>query len=234
VRHRDFALADRYLDRGIAYLAERGLDLWRLYLLAFRARIQLDPRQWDEAAASAALVFEKRCISTFPRILAFVVLGLVRARRGEPDAESPLDDALALAKPTRELPRIAPVAAALAEVAWLAGDVEGVARATDDAFALAQERASAWPLGELACWRRRAGLETDGVSGAAEPYAAELAGDWARAADLWIALGCPYEAALALAESDDDDVLRRALGELQQLGAAPAAALVSRRLRERG
>jgi class 3 adenylate cyclase/tetratricopeptide (TPR) repeat protein len=232
--HRDHALADRYLDRGLSELAERGLDLWRSYLFAARARIELDRGQWDAAVASAQIVFEKRPISTFPRIHSFVVLALVRARRGDPDVQSPLAEALALAEPTGELPRIAPVAAALAEAAWLAGDAEGVARATDKAFELARARNSAWPLGELACWRRRAGLETGVVDGAAEPYAAELAGDWARAAELWSALGCPYEAALALAAADDEGALRRSLAELQRLGAQPAVTMVARRLREHG
>jgi hypothetical protein len=39
--------------------------------------------------------------------------------------------------PTQELPRIGPVAAARAEVAWFAGDPEGVRVATEDAFELA-------------------------------------------------------------------------------------------------
>jgi DNA-binding NarL/FixJ family response regulator len=39
---------------------------------------------------------------------------------------------------------------------------------------------------------------------------------------------------LALAEADDEGALRPALGELQRLGALPAAALVAHRLRERG
>jgi tetratricopeptide (TPR) repeat protein len=232
-RLRNYELADRYLDEGLAYLSERGLDLWRLYLLAFRARIELDRGRWSEAVDSVGLVLQKRYISTFPRIQALVVLGLVRARRGEPDAQSPLDDALALATPTQELPRIAPVAAARAEVAWLAGDREGVRVATGDAFALAMRQGVAWPLGELACWRWRAGLETEAPEGAAEPYAVQIAGDWARAAELWTEIGCPYEAALALADGDNDDALRRAFDELQRLGAQPAAEIVSRRLKER-
>ena len=64
--------------------------------------------------------------------------------------------------------------------------------------------------------------------------AAQLAGDWERAAELWDELGCPYEAALALADADDEDALRRSFEELQRLGAQPAAAIVARRLRERG
>ena len=54
-----------------------------------------------------------------------------------------------------------------------------------------------------------------------------------QAAEMWAELGCPYEAALALADGDDDG-LRRALEELNRLDARPAAAIVARRLRERG
>ena len=233
-RLRNYHLADQYLERALAYFDERGLDLWRFYLLAYRARIELDRGRWSEAVESATLVFQKRVISTFPRILAFVVLGLVRARRGEPDARSPLDDALVLAEPTRELPRIAPVAAARAEAAWLAGDREGVRGATEGAFELALRQGAAWPIGELAYWRWRAGLEAEVPHGAAEPYAVQMSGDWARAATLWTEIGCPYEAALALADSGDEGALRRALDQLQGLGARPAAAIISRRLRERG
>ncbi len=232
-RLRTYELADRYLDEGLVYLRERGLDLWRLYLLAFRARIELDRGRWSEAMDSAGLVLQKRYISTFPRIQALVVLGLVRARRGELDAQSPLDDALVLATPTQELPRIAPVAAARAEVAWLAGDREGVRVATEEAFKLALRQRVAWPIGELACWRWRAGLDSEAPEGAAEPYAVEIAGDWARASELWTEIGCPYEAALALAGADDEDALRRALDEFQRLGAQPAAEMVARRMDKR-
>jgi DNA-binding CsgD family transcriptional regulator len=89
-------------------------------------------------------------------------------------------------------------------------------------------------LGELAAWRRRAGVDEPVPAAAAEPYATQLRGDCRTAAARWRELGAPYEAALALADGDDDDDLKQALGELQRLGAAPAAAIVARRLRLRG
>jgi DNA-binding NarL/FixJ family response regulator len=55
-----------------------------------------------------------------------------------------------------------------------------------------------------------------------------------QAAEAWAALGCPYEAALALAHADADAAQRRGLGELQRLGAHAAARRVARALRERG
>ena len=89
--------------------------------------------------------------------------------------------------------------------------------------------------GELAYWRWRAGLDDDIPGGlVAEPYRLSIAGDWARAAELWSDIGCPYEAALALGDADDEAALRQALDKLRTLGARPAAAIVVRRLRERG
>ena len=46
--------------------------------------------------------------------------------------------------------------------------------------------------------------------------------------------GCPFEAALALADSQADAALHRALSRFQKLDARPAAAIVARRLRDRG
>jgi DNA-binding CsgD family transcriptional regulator len=132
------------------------------------------------------------------------------------------------------LQSVGPVAAARAEAALLVGKADEVAAATEAALRLALRQRDPWLIGELADWRRRAGIQEAVPPGAAEPYAAQIAGDWARAARLWAKLGCPYEAALALAEADDDDALRSALAELQRLGAGPAAKMVARRLRERG
>lgn len=229
---RAYELADRHLERGLEYVGERGLDLWRSYLHAWGAKIALDRGRWNEAAELSTLVFQKRVVSTLPRVIASVVRGLLRARRGEPDATEALDDALALAEPSAELWRIAPVALAQAETAWLAGDLEGAVHATDRVFERAREHGGPWPLAELAYWRWRAGLDPPVPipADASSPYAATIVGDWARAAELWTALGCPYEGALALADADDEETIRRAIDELEQLGATAAAAIVASRL----
>jgi len=60
-----------------------------------------------------------------------------------------------------------------------------------------------------------------------------MAGEWAAAHERWLAIGCPYEAAFALLDADEDG-LQRALGELRLMGAGPAAKLVAARLREIG
>jgi DNA-binding CsgD family transcriptional regulator len=131
---------------------------------------------------------------------------------------------------------IYPVAAARAEVAWLDGDLDGVGEASNDALVLAFERGvDSWSAGELACWRWRAGLHDElREQLVAEPYRLSIAGEWRSAAERWRKIGCPYEAALALVDADEDAALQQALEELNRLGARPAAAIVARRLRERG
>jgi len=233
-RNRAYDELDDRLPAGIEYCSEHGLDLWWLYLLAYRARAELDRGRWDDAADSAAFVLRHPRDATLLRTLALVVLGLLRARRGDPGHRLLLEEALELAEASGELQAMFPVAAARAEAAWLEGDVDAAVHATEAAFALARVKESPWALGELACWRWRAGLEEEIPAGAAKPYGLQIAGDWARAAELWTEIGSPYEAALALADADDEDALRLALDELHRLGARPAAAIVARRLRKRG
>jgi DNA-binding NarL/FixJ family response regulator len=61
-----------------------------------------------------------------------------------------------------------------------------------------------------------------------------MSGEWAQAAAAWAAMGCLYESALALASANEEPGLRRALTELQRLGARPAPSFVTRRLHEYG
>jgi DNA-binding CsgD family transcriptional regulator/tetratricopeptide (TPR) repeat protein len=231
-RHRAHALAEGYVREGSAHANDPERDLWWIYLQGYRARSQLQDGRWTDAGETAALVIRGRLGSPLPVILALSVSGLLRARRGDPDPWSPLDEALALSG--GELQRVEPVAAARAEAAWLAGDLARVVTETDEAFALAGRRGARVIVGELACWRRRAGVEEELDLDIPAPWSLELAGDHEGASAHWHALGCPYEAALALAGAEDERAQRRALDELHALGASAAAAVVSRRLRERG
>jgi DNA-binding CsgD family transcriptional regulator len=235
VRYRRFDIARVHLDAGLEYCTERGLETFRLYVLGCRARLELDLGQWDRAADSAATVLRDPRSAQLARTWALATLGLVRARRGDAEANEPLEQAHAMVEPTFELDRIAQVAAARAEASWLSGDPATVKCRTDAALALALDREDPWAIGELAYWRWQAGArESFAAELLAEPCRLSIAGDWAQAAELWRKIGCPYEAALALADSDDEATVRQAIEELQRLGARPAAAIVARRLRERG
>ncbi len=231
---RRFPLANGYLQAGLDYTGERGLDRIRSRLLAWRARLELEQCRWDEAGETAVLLLRLPRLDSRPRVIALVVLGLLRARRGDPGRWSLLDEASQVASDTPQLQPLAIVAAARAEASWLEGESEKIDGATKDAFARALEVGDSWAIGELAAWRWRARLLDEPPAGAAEPYALQIAGESGRASALWAEIGCPYEAALAFDAADDEDLLRRAHDELQRLGAWPAADIVARRLRKRG
>jgi DNA-binding CsgD family transcriptional regulator len=231
---RQYDVALGLSDRAVDYCSERGLELYRAYALGYRARAELDQGRWDDAAETASTVLLTRRASILPRIFGLVVLGLVRARRGDPGHEGLLEEAWALGEPTDELGRMGPAAIARAEAAWLAGDRDAVLAATEQPFRLALGTGDMRAAGELGLWRRRAGSADPASAHAAEAYASQLSGGGAGAAEFWDEAGCPYEAALARADSGDEGELRRALDELQRLGARPAATIVAGRLRERG
>jgi DNA-binding CsgD family transcriptional regulator len=173
--------------------------------------------RWDMAVDHALAVLRHQDTAVASRITPLFVLGLVRARRGEPGTWPALDEALELARGTQELQRLGPVAAARAEARLLEGRADDVASETDAALSLALERSDRWIAGELCTWRRRAGIvDTVAPGSLPSPYSLELTGEWAAAARAWEKIGCPYEAALARAESGD------------------AARAIAQRLREQG
>jgi DNA-binding CsgD family transcriptional regulator len=231
-RQRSLDMMERYVEPGLAYCAERDLDVWSRFLLATRSWVAMERGNWDRAAETVELVLMEDC--TMSCVQARIVLGLVRARRGDPDPLTPLAEARAVAERTRALWWEFQVAAAEAEALFLGGRPEAIADATAETFESALRLGAPWPLAELAWWRRQGGVDEAIPADATGPFAQQLHGDWSGAAEAWRTAGCPYEAALATAELDEEDSLRHALEELQGLGARPAAAMVARRLRERG
>jgi DNA-binding CsgD family transcriptional regulator len=231
-RLREYSLAAPYIAAGLDYCSTRDIDVWRYYLLGWHAKVLLAQGRWPEAVQTAMICLEKEC--PFARIHALVALGLVRARRGDPDASAPLDEALRLAESRSELQWIGPVATARAEAAWLEGRHDEIAAALTPALGFPMRRGDPYAT-SLIYWLRRTGSDVEiPPDDGDDPLVLEMAGDRGAARDRWAAIGCPYEAAAALIDADDESALQQALAELQALGAQPAAAIVARKLRERG
>ena len=246
-----FQIARSYVYLGVAGCRERSLrrmeevlelgrpfceehEVWSLgrFLLAMRSWIQLERGAWDESAETVQLVLSEQCLLSCTQ--ARIVLGLLRARRGDPDPWTPLAEAETVALKTGQLWWLSQIAAAKAEAAWLEGKPELIGPATERAFELARGVASPWPVAELAWWRRRAGIEDPIPEEAGGPFLHQLRGAWDEAVAAWEAAGCAYERAVALSESDDEALQQEALDVLTRLGARPAAQMVARKLRERG
>ncbi len=226
-RHRDGALMDDVIGHGLTYCADRGLDLWLRYLQVYRARSELDRGRWSHAVELLPPLADRDAFP-LPRIVALVVIGVVRARRGDPGSWAALDEAATLAQRSAELQFVAPVAAAHAEAAWLQGRQAGAGERweafTGEALQDCVRRAAGWWAGELAWWRRCVGVLEPVPACAAEPWRLLLAGRAADSAAAWRQHGCPYEEAIALAQLTDPLRSRRAAAALRSLGADAAAA----------
>jgi DNA-binding CsgD family transcriptional regulator/tetratricopeptide (TPR) repeat protein len=228
-----FAEADRELGVGMAFARNRDLDHVCHYMCAWMALTRLYQGRWAEAGDLATAVVAEPNLAAVSKIMALVALGRVRTRRGDPGATEVLDEALELASRTETLQRLAPVRAARAEQAWLAGNRQKTTTEARAVYDLAVRHRHRWHVGEFSYWRTVVHDRVKTPKWVARPFALQIAGIWNRAATEWRCRGCPYEEARALAEGDVPAQMR-ALGIFDELGAVPAASLLRKHLRAAG
>jgi DNA-binding CsgD family transcriptional regulator len=226
--------AERRFATAIAFAIDHDQDFRQWYLLAGRATLRGRQGVWDAVETEIGQLFREPVLSPVTRWVALTTLGQVYARRGNPDAEAALNEALQLAQRSGKLLRLGPVRAVRAEAALLGGDRERARTETLALHTLIFERGNRWLRGEFAWLQRQAGEQDVPTDGLAEPYALLIAGDWNRAAAAWRALGCPYEEACALAESEDPAVVHQAVAIFEELGAKPRIEQAIGRLRTLG
>jgi len=227
----ELTAAARYLNTGLVYAADHDLLMQERYMTSQEARRLYLCGEWSRACNTAALVMGAALAA--PRANALMVLGRVRARRGDPDAWLALDQAMEAAAPFGELQRLGPVHAARAEAAWLAGDVETAKAEARAGFRYAEEMHDPYFTAELGFWRWRVGDLQELPTEAAGPYALQAAGRWREGAEDWRRRGCPYEAAMACLDGDAS-AQSEAITILEKLGAQPAVDMLRVRLREHG
>jgi DNA-binding CsgD family transcriptional regulator/tetratricopeptide (TPR) repeat protein len=238
VLDRRYAEALETVERGLAFARANDLLFYDQYLLGIRAWGRLETGDWvgaeDDGRAVMAIDAFHPAISAYPGL---VTLGRLLVRRGDPDGETLLRDAWQRAIVADEAQRLIPGACALAEMAWLAGDMAALQRNAAAAVAALDSISaptSARTAGEALFWSWRAGELGRDPSSVTDPYRLTMLGDPRGAAAAWRDLGCPYEAADALTASDDHGDLLAALAAFDRLGAARPAALLRARLREAG
>ncbi|MCW2798240.1 AAA family ATPase [Nocardioides sp.] len=227
----------RRYEPALGWLAElvdeaRGHDQDYVvaYGRAWQSRIAFEQGRWDESAELAHQVVSGQAAPR-TRLTALGVLGRLRVKRGDPQAREALTEALGMTG--LDLQHRWPSLCALAELSWLDGSGPTAPETLAPAYEESLHTDSSWARGELGLWMWRFGLLDAPPPGAAEPFGAQIAGDWRTAARLWREIGCPYEEASALVDGDPEAVVA-GLEILDRLGARPLGALVRSRLRRDG
>lgn len=221
------------LDEALAFTQARELDAYTRYLVPWRAQVRLNRGDFAGAHDDAAEVLGSATPAATSRVPALVVAARVMLRQSGGDVAPLLREAWSMALATGQIQRVAPVACARAEAAWLAGRAADAREPLERALALAADARIPWTRGELAVWAWRAGLAVP-LADIARPCELEIAGESREAAAAWQALHSPYEQALALIGAGDEAAVRSGLGVLQRIGATAAAAALRRKLRSSG
>lgn len=231
VEQRRLDVAAELLDVSIPLMLEHDLPICRVWQIGSRARLELMVGEWDDAAADADRVLEAPS-APLARTWPSLIRALVALRRRGAGVDS-LDDAWHLACGFGEPMRMLPVAAAVAEFAWLTGEPDDRISQCRELLIDSPTVGLEWSRGELAVWLRRVGESVD-AAGVAEPYRLVLDGAFEAAADEFHRLSMPYDAALALLDSGDPALAARALDILDRLGADAVASKARRDLRAAG
>ncbi len=240
VLFKDFALAERLLTEGIAYDTKHDLDAWTHYLVGRLAQLRLEQGRLHEAETIAAGVMRLERLTLIMRLPALTVLGRARVRLGKPDGRALLQRALSDALTTGEPQYVGPARLALVETAWLADDRDSCSRQLTQLVQMDLDAFDRWEFGELAVWWRRCEMGErfpGSIDRSATPRLLELKGAPQAAAEEWLGLGLPYEAALALVQVQGDaaaGALRQAVDLLQELHALPAQRIARRMAHELG
>ena len=212
------------LIEAAAISGEQSFEANRRYVVAWLARCRFDQGQWDEAENLARDGLAGSTSVTYIRFVALNTLGWLRARRGSDDVWPLLDEAFEIADAIGHLQRLWPSAVARAEAGWLEGRsanrTSRCSRARSSS-PLSVVTASRWVSWRCGCGERGATWHSPRASRARSSDWA--AGDHLAAAAGFRRMGCPYEAASALADAGDTASLREALATFERLGAAPAA-----------
>jgi DNA-binding CsgD family transcriptional regulator/tetratricopeptide (TPR) repeat protein len=228
-----FAEAQRYFEDGIAYCDEHELTCYATFIRGERATMLERTGCWAEAVTISRETLAMAGMSAVHRLYSMRRLGAILARQGAPGFWTYLDEAANTADASGEPQQIVPVRLARAEAYWLRGQVDA-AREEVESIVDLSGRCWPWEAGAIAVWLRRTASDRVVTGSLAAPYQRQLAGDHRGAARLWLDRGCRYEAALALYDGQTETGLREALAIFVALGAAPAARLTRRRMRQAG
>ena len=223
-----------YIEQAENFGRNRDFRAHGYMFTARRCRLALMRGRWEEAEAGLRALLDGQDDPGMLGRESIPILARVLVRRGSADAPEWLARAASYSARADVLEWLVPTGLAHIEQAWLAGDHGQAGPYPGLLLERTDRRGMLLQRGELMLYLRRLGYPAAGFDGCPEPYAAALAGDWRSAAHAWLDLGDPYEHALALAESGQVEPGLEALAVLDGLGAAPAVALVRRRLRDLG
>ncbi len=219
------------LDEALAFLEDHDFVSHAFDIRARKATVAFTLGRWEEAERD---LHELRASSDQRGVIDLIALeslARIALRRGDADADRIVASAWVLARRSGAAPYVGLIGVIRIEQAWLAGEGSDVPTRLSD---IPLERLRPRLRAEILRYAQLAGVPIEAPAELVEPWGAAIRGDWRTAADAWRADQRPYELAIELLSSNEAEPMLEALRIFDGLGAAPAALLARRRLREHG
>jgi DNA-binding CsgD family transcriptional regulator/tetratricopeptide (TPR) repeat protein len=222
--------ARRYAEEGVPFCDEHELTMY-MHCLAGAHMVVLEKLgRWDDALELAERELLKPTLSPFNRATPLMTAAMIYARRGDRKLADPMiAEAIVVMNDMgcneENLRHI--------EFSWLEGEVDD---ARTRAIALARIPGLPAELtAEIAVWLKRLGESVDDYELMVDPVRQrQLDEPWPQVAAMWAEIGSPYEQALALSDSGEEEPMREAIAILDGLGATAAVNVVRAEMRRRG
>ena len=219
-----------YAEAGVPFCQDHELDMYMHCLIGAHMGVLERLGRWDEALELAERELANPTLSPFNRAAPLMTAAAIYARRGDRKLADPLiAEAIVVMNDMgcseEELRHV--------ELSWLEGEFD---EARQRAVSLAQRPGVAAEVTtELAVWLRRLGENVNDYELMVDPVRQrQLDEQWVDVAAMWADIGSPYEQALALYDSGEEEPMRQAITILDGLGAAAAVNVVRSEMRRRG
>jgi DNA-binding CsgD family transcriptional regulator/Tfp pilus assembly protein PilF len=215
---KNYKEAEKFFEEGIRYSEERDLDAWSSYMVSWTARLKLETGHWKEAYNIAETLLKNETQTPIIRIIVLVIAATIKMRRGEEDALRQLTDAKTMASQSMEWQRILPVLSAILEYEWITGSMIIDNEFLDAVKTKVVGSHTVYGNGEFVFWLKKARKQKLPVKKMEENYNTDNPISALKAAAFWERAGSPYQQALTLFETNDENK-RKAIAIVQRLGA---------------
>lgn len=232
VKFKLYEFSEKALTGGIQYCEERDLNSWTTYMLSWKSRLYLETGKWTEAYSIAEKLLAKE---TYPpvRISVLVVKALIQMRKGEGNPVEVLQEAYKLAIGALEVQRLIPVLTACLEWEWLTGSSFVEQKDFDSLVNMIRESDNSSDNNSFIFWLLKTRDIAINDMELSECYKANNSKEAKKSAMIWEKLGCPYEQAIMLFETDEEGK-REALSIMLELGAEATAEKLKQQMRDAG
>jgi len=204
VRYKKLDFAEKFINEGITFDTQHDLDSWTYYLVGIQSQLRMDQGRLADAETISLGVLGLNKLTMLMQLPALIVLARTQLRMGIPSYQNHLRQSLNNAFKIDEIQYIIPARFGAVEAAWLFNETEQAYQQLKFISELDDAALDHWRAGELNAWIKRFGfdLKLNTSFTLPKPYQLELSGHYIEAAEEWMSIGMPFNAAFCFMQCE--------------------------------